>query len=63
MRPADLRLSERLQTLADQGELSEGSEAYLVAQKVVREGMEALTDAERGCFESEVAPRLAPDSA
>ena len=58
-RPNDLILSEALFTLVDQGEMSEGSEAYRVAQKVVRDGEAALDPAEREVWEAAVKPLLA----
>lgn len=54
----DLILSEALQTLVDNGQLSEGSDAYLAAQKVVRDGEGSLDPQEKQLFEQKVRPRL-----
>jgi hypothetical protein len=56
--PANLQLSEILQSLVDQGEISEGSPDYLLAQKVVREGFAALSPEEQARFRSRFEPRL-----
>lgn len=55
---ANLQMSEILQTLVDSGELSEGSSEYLLAQKVVREGFEALAADEQVAFRTKVEPLL-----
>jgi len=58
-----LILSEALLNLVDRGELPEGSDAYLVAQKVVREGEAALPSEEAHLWRQEVVPRLGNDYA
>ena len=55
----NLQLSEILQNLVDCGELGEGSDDYRLAQKVVREGFEALSIEEQVAFRDRVEPRLA----
>lgn len=54
----DLILSEALTNLVDEGSLSEGSRAYMAAQKVVRDGRSALSPDEARLFEDEVLPLL-----
>ena len=60
--PANLQLSEILQALVDEGEISEGSADYRLAQKVVREGFEALSPEEQARFRGRFEPRLRPAS-
>lgn len=55
---SNLILSEALLTLVDRGELREGSDAYLAAQKVVRDGEAALSDRETRLWREEVVPKL-----
>lgn len=55
---SNLVLSEALLTLIDRGELHEGSDAYLAAQKVVSEGQAGLTPEERQLWQDEVLPKL-----
>lgn len=55
----NLQLSEILQTLVDEGSLSEGSAAYLAAQKAVREGTESLSEAELEMLRRCAEPLLA----
>ena len=55
---SNLILSEALLTLVDQGELQEGSDAYLAAQKVVSHGEAALSEEEERLWREEVAPKL-----
>lgn len=55
---ANLQLSEILQATVDQGELTEGSPDYLLAQRVVREGFTALGADEQAAFRERVEPLL-----
>jgi hypothetical protein len=55
---SNLTLSEALLTLVDRGELQEGSEAYLAAQKVVSDGEAALSPEESQIWQDEVLPKL-----
>ncbi|PKR90671.1 hypothetical protein CXZ10_04735 [Pleomorphomonas diazotrophica] len=55
---SNLLLSEALLTLVDNGELREGSDAYLAAQKVISEGEAALSDEEERLWREEVVPKL-----
>ncbi|PIP01131.1 hypothetical protein KL86PLE_130364 [uncultured Pleomorphomonas sp.] len=60
---SNLVLSEALLVLVDRGDLREGSDAYLAAQKVVSEGEAALSDEERRLWREEVLPKLGDDFA
>lgn len=55
---SNLLLSEALLALVDSGELREGSDAYLAAQRVVSEGEAALSDDEERLWREEVLPKL-----
>lgn len=55
---ANLQLSEILHGLVDRREISEGSPDYLLAQKVVREGFNALEPNEQEAFRTRVEPLL-----
>lgn len=55
---ANLQLSEILHGLVDSGEISEGSPDYMLAQKVVREGFDALSAEEQAAFRGRVEPLL-----
>jgi len=55
---ANLQLSEILQAMVDQGELTEGSPDYLLSQRVVREGFTALGADEQAAFRERVEPLL-----
>ena len=59
----NLILSEALLNLVDRGELPEGSDAYLAAQKVVREGEAALSSEGSRLWREEVVPMLGKDHA
>lgn len=52
----DLVLSEALTRLVDEGALSEGSREYRIAQAVVRDGPEGLSDEERRIYDERVVP-------
>ena len=54
----DLVLSEALNTLVEEGTLSEGSREYLIAQKVVRDGTSSLSDEEKRIFDEAVRLHL-----
>ena len=59
---SSLVLSEALLTLVDSGELREGADAYLAAQKVISDGEAALSTEEGGFGEKKSNPGSATNS-
>lgn len=54
----DFDLHERIRDLVDEGDLEEGAAAFGVAQQVIHQGYESLTERQCAVYNSHVGPAL-----